>query len=656
MSLLKENRIAFILIGLLAGILYINTASHEFVLDDKIVITENQFTKQGFSGIKDIFLHDSMTGFFGKDKNLVSGGRYRPLSMAIHAIEWEFFGDHPMPYHLVNILLYILTGILLLYVLYQIFPTSKDTPIISIAFIATALYIANPLHTEVVANIKSRDEIISIGLALVAFHYVLKYLRTTQIKYGILSGVVLFVSLLSKETSIVFIGLIPITIYIFLKDYDLKKVLQSTLPLIISLVVYVITRYLVIGSAKTTIARELMNNPFLNSSGSEKFATIFLTLLHYLKLSFVPHPLTHDYYPKQIPIVGWDDIGALTSLLIHVVILAFGFYGLVKRKVFGFIALGYIGTLILFTNLFFPIGTFMNERFLYVPSMVIAIGMAYYLIEIKRPKLALSIAGVLILLYSAKTITRNFAWESDSTLALTDINISSGSAKCNMAAGLAMIDQAEKERSETKKKLHLNKAVKYLTTSLTIYPTYLPPTLLLGNAYSMLKNHEAAYQSYENCLQLSPGYNHAILNLEYVAQSATEAQQYEIAKNSYLLILKYQPNNASILEKLGELFGKNLQNPGQAIQYLLKANELTPNNDGILQKLGVAYALTGDNKSAIKWFEQGVKADTLNARLLLNLGIAHQYEGNMELGNKYLQKAFKLEPELQARSNSNVTE
>ena len=121
MNFLIQNKNAVLLTGILGFLLYANTLSHGFVLDDKIVITENQFTKQGFSGIKDIFTHDSMTGFFGRDKNLVAGGRYRPLSMAIHAVEWEIFGDWPLVYHLINVLCYALTGILLFFVLLQFF-------------------------------------------------------------------------------------------------------------------------------------------------------------------------------------------------------------------------------------------------------------------------------------------------------------------------------------------------------------------------------------------------------------------------------------------------------------------------------------------------------------------------------------------------------
>ena len=56
-----------------------------------------------------------------------------------------------------------------------------------------------------------------------------------------------------------------------------------------------------------------MNNPFLKIegnqwvpfSGAEKMATIFYTLGYYIKLLLVPHPLTHDYYPRHIDIMNW---------------------------------------------------------------------------------------------------------------------------------------------------------------------------------------------------------------------------------------------------------------------------------------------------------------------------------------------------------------
>jgi len=143
--------------------LYIYSVSFDYVLDDQIVITKNQFTNKGFSGIGSILSTESMQGYFGEQKNLVVGARYRPLSIVSFAIENELWGLNSFMSHLINVLLYALTGILLYRVLLMLFPAKDDThPFFNIPFIAALLYIVHPIHSEVVANVKGRDEIMTL--------------------------------------------------------------------------------------------------------------------------------------------------------------------------------------------------------------------------------------------------------------------------------------------------------------------------------------------------------------------------------------------------------------------------------------------------------------------------------------------------------------
>jgi len=62
-SILTSRKMYWV-VPFLAFILYANTLSNDFVLDDGIVITENDFTKKGFSGIWEILTTDSFHGFF----------------------------------------------------------------------------------------------------------------------------------------------------------------------------------------------------------------------------------------------------------------------------------------------------------------------------------------------------------------------------------------------------------------------------------------------------------------------------------------------------------------------------------------------------------------------------------------------------------------
>jgi len=199
LKLSKEN----IAIFLLAFGLYANTLGHKYALDDKIVITENQFTTQGFSGISDLLTTDVFVGFYGKEKNLVTGKRYRPLSLVTFAIEWQLFGKNPFMSHLINLLLYALTGILLYTLMKMVLPDKLDNPwYLTTPMIIAALYIVHPLHTEVIANIKGRDEILSLLGSLGALYYTLKWLEMKKLMHMVLSSLCLFLALLFRLRSI----------------------------------------------------------------------------------------------------------------------------------------------------------------------------------------------------------------------------------------------------------------------------------------------------------------------------------------------------------------------------------------------------------------------------------------------------------------------
>ena len=99
-------RLLVYIIGGLSLVYYINSLGGGFVMDDAIVIIDNQYTLKGISGWPGIFENDTFYGFFrevGKD-HLVAGGRYRPLSLALFALEGQIFGFKPIVFHFFNIL------------------------------------------------------------------------------------------------------------------------------------------------------------------------------------------------------------------------------------------------------------------------------------------------------------------------------------------------------------------------------------------------------------------------------------------------------------------------------------------------------------------------------------------------------------------------
>lgn len=668
----SKNWMPYIITFLLGFALYANTVPFKYALDDKLYITANEFTKKGFDGFHDIWTNDLMTGFFGSKKNLVEGGRYRPLAQTTHAIEWALFGENPHISHFINVVLYGLTGVLLLTVLQRIFGRNEKRWWWSLAFVATALFLAHPTHTEVGANIKSRDEIMSLLFALMAFRSVLVFIEKNNKSALLLSGLWFFASLLSKESSVTFLGLIPLTLIFFPKGNLTKSALSLT-SMAVFTVVYLAIRFTVFADQGNTlnVAEELMNKPYLLASPDERLASIFFTMGLYIKLLLFPHPLTHDYYPfhpfrtfeelsnGSAEYLNWSDNGAIISLAIYGLMVLFGLYTLVRKftgkeaNIYGYGILVYLGTFILFSNLFFDIGAFMNERFIYIPSLGFTIIVAHVLVNVIGKKAgqnaAMALFAIIMLGYSGKTIARNYAWENDRTLSAADIGTSDGSAKIRMTYSSELLERAkEKGTSEAERQRLLNEAEQMCLSSLKIYPKYFPPLDILGNIYFEKKNYGYSAHYFKQAVKYKPNDTRIRQNTEAVGNVALNAGDADAAIEAYsALAAIYKGKDLSrVYSGIGEAYGKIKQDIPSSKKYLQLAQQTDPENSAVYQKLGIVYAMTGKADSALYNFNEALRLDPGNARVLMNLGVLYSQLGQTELGSKYLQDAYAKDPSL----------
>lgn len=652
--------------------LYTNSLWFDFNLDDGLMITENKFTKQGIGGIKEILTNDAFVGFFGKQKNLVAGGRYRPLSQVMFAIEYQIFGANPFPGHLINITMYAFLCWFLFLILRKLFKVDNKIPWYkSMPFIITVLFASHPLHTEVVANIKGRDEIMSLLGSLTALYYMMRYLESKKILHLLIALLFLFLGLLSKENAITFVAIIPLTLFVFRKE-KIKDYLFITIALIGVAGVFMILRTVVLGSfINNEIEKELLNNPFLGSTSVQKYATILYTWLIYIKLLFIPHPLTHDYYPKQIPIIGIADIRAIAPLVIYSVLTIWACVKIQNKNIIAYSILFFVLSFSIVSNLVFPIGTFMNERFMFISLLGFCIIVSYFIVSV-LPKwikdksslknVSIGILVVILSAYSLKTFTRNFVWKDGYTLFTTDAKTSTNSAKCNVSAGELSINKALKEKDETVKRQLLLDAVNFLNKGVAIHPLYVGGWLKLGDAHLYLEEWQQSIISYQNALKINPTHKDALNNLLYVAQKSNDNGFLNESMIAYKTLINYQPDSlllytqlADVFEKenkvdsaiywcnmalkknarfgtgytkLGEIYGKMLNDINTSISFLLKAYEINPKDVSTLENLGVAYGIKSDFQKSIQFFEAAIKITPDNPQLYTNLAGTYMNMGN----------------------------
>lgn len=601
-----RNYFVYLILFGLSFALYRESIGFGYVLDDVIVLSENSFVQKGFKGIKDILSKESFTGYFGTQKDLVAGSRYRPLSIVSFAIEHEFLGNYPAASHLINILLYAFTACLI-FRLFQLFNISKpDSPwYLALPFIGALLFVAHPIHSEAIANIKGRDEILCLLFAIAAL---ISWIRFYDTKFKVHAGASMLwfcLALFSKENAVTFVLIIPLTIYFF-RSSSLKLSLLSAWPLYLCFVFFILVRWKVIGYflSNGVVITDLMNNPFVGMRLDEKIATIFYTILWYFKLLIFPHPLTHDYYPYHVPKVGFTHFIPIVSVLVCGILCWLAYHFRSKNKTISYSICYYFITFSIVSNFVFPVGTFMNERFLYMPSLAFSLVSAFaisQLVELQKYKWPTLLFTLLLLLaYSYRTLTRVPDWKDGFTLNLSAVNVSKNSARINLFTGVSYYQKSQPEDNEAKKMEYLKTAEMYIDRSLAIFPEY-------GQGLNMKAGILAEYLKKDNDI-------HSFLKkLEPVIKAKPDLD----FVTKYMEFLTKDPENNGImlpyLKHVGyDLLYKEKRNYQFALHFLGMAYKINDHDPEICYYIGLCYkemARFGKVSSAkIQEFENNAKA------------------------------------------------
>ncbi|MBK7342131.1 MAG: glycosyltransferase family 39 protein [Saprospiraceae bacterium] len=574
---------ALVLLAALAIIPYWQSLNYEYVLDDQIVISKNNFTKKGFGGIWDILRTESMSGYFGEQKDLVAGARYRPLSIVTFAIEYSIMPDNPWIGHLGNILFYALTSLLLYRILVLLFPLAAHRQWWwSIPFVAGVMYALHPIHTEVVANIKGRDEILVFLGALGSLWFTLRYMAEKHYKWLILSGISFFLALLSKENAITFLAVIPAILWFFTSARK-EDYVRTFTPILSASILYLLIRYNVIGyflSSGKEIT-DLMNNPFIEMRIDEKLATIVYTLGLYLKLLLFPHPLTHDYYPYAIPIMNWGKWQVWLSLAAYAGMIYIFFKGYRQKTLAAFSVLFFLATISIVSNLVFPVGTFMNERFIFISSMAFVIVVAWLLVE-KLPQwipgkvglpLGLLLAGLIVTGYGLKTWNRIPVWENALTLNSAAIKVSPNSARANTFMATALYQEYRATEDPEEQKKILGDMGIYIRRAVDIYPAYFSGLTM----YVGVLSEEFRYD--KDIDKLLAGFRRVFENRDYL-QFVDQYMDYLDGQPQYtekVLEFYYQVGY--------QIFWQQRRNKQYALKYLQRGLNLQPANAALQNAL-----------------------------------------------------------------------
>lgn len=697
-----------IIIVVTCFLLYGQSLSNGYNIDDDYVCENHQLVQQGIKGIPEIF-----ASRYNNSGGVMFG--YRPVTIAVYAIEYQIFGESPAVGHFFNIIYYIIVCIILFFFLRNLLKTKFASTIRVLPIIATVIFMTHAIHTEVVLSLKNREEILCLIFCLSSAMLALRYYDKRRIIDIVFAIILLGIGFLTKESAIVFLAITPLSIIFFRTDIKLptfsgvgKKIVTyfkrniflttfgclvlailtarviinwkfDFMPIflkgavirpiyfvfLISYIIVTIKRYgkaslckrniiiwsailvltilwsywalivatilllvslsendeiavtpnwkinkswqkikvilpfallLIIATAIIAIAHYLPDsmlpksnavmskwqNPiFAEESAGNRFAIAMYSLIFYLKLLFVPHPLRYYYGYRIIPDVGLENPIVILSIVVYIALIVIAIWLFNRRNIISYGILFYLIGIFPFSNLFFPFTGIIGERMLFGPSIGFALAIGYIIIlifkatnETNRQKAfaIYALVAMLVLPSVFETTHRNAAWKDRETLFWYDMKYLEESAKANViyANLLSRKVYDNPARMGTEKSMRdIKDAEKMYRQALDIDSTY-------ANAwYNLAYLRQIVYQDYDNSEQMfkkALGYDSTLNNSYYFLGMA------EVMKGKYSEAIE------------------NLEKYSQAETYDEKFYDLT------YFFIGKSYFELGDNTKAAEYY------------------------------------------------------
>jgi hypothetical protein len=694
-------RLRALLVVIVSIALNINTIGNEYALDDEMVINNNMNVHRGFSGISYILTTDAYQGFLDviSANTPLSGGRYRPLSIVTFAIEEQLFGE-PMGNeywearkkfeelqrsatdsrqveeaaqkvndikakinastlklapvrHLFQVLWFALSMFVLFWFLHKYLLAAYP----DIALLATLLFVFHPVHTEVVANVKSRDEIFSLLFIMLTCVMVFRYEEQPTVKNLVWTGLSAAGALLSKEYAIL-LPLIALSAVVLVKKKKIMDAVKSPWFMVLSLLavlLLLVRQGIVGGNKKFSLITDVLNDPFMYATVQQKIATKIALLDQYLRLLLFPHPLSADYSFNHYPYLTFADWQVWLSIAVWGAIVFMSVKLWQQRHILAFACIFFLSFFMLVNNILFDIGATMGERLIYHSSLGFCIVVAWLVIKgteklqasVSVKQALVSVVSLLVLTgYGYKTIARNPDWKNDYTLFTRDVRYISNSALTNGNAGAQYYNKGYEDLKSSPAPnqadsalflAYVDTAIIYLDRALKIHPRYVASYINRALCYSTKGNIDSAIIDWKFAASYFNGRHpslieHARMLLSRGKQLGAE-KNYSMSSKVLRDASQIDAGNAEIWNNLGGSEFMQAKFP-EAAQAFNEALAINPNLQDARMGAGAAMSFIE--------LKQKVAADSLNPALWNELADAYRQANFTTLSEEAAQKSRQL--------------
>ncbi len=606
----------FLLLAMLATLIYSNTFSVPFVFDDVRNVIEN-------SRIKEL-------------RNFLdfSGSRY--MGFLSFALNYHFGQLNPFGYHLVNLFIHVTNGFLVYLLVLLLFRTptivSCDMKVPSswIAFATALLFISHPIQTQAVTYIVQRFASLATLFYLLAVVSYMKW-RQAESKEGYLwYGFALLSTILAmktKEISFTLPAMLLLIEKVFFRRREGKQWI-ALVPFLVTLLIIPFSRIDVVGGAENGFAQET------TEIGRSKYLfTQFRVIITYVRLLLFPMNQNLDYdYPIYRSL--FDPSVSMSVLFLSVLlVLAIYFVFISSSALFRLIGFGILWFFLALSieSSIIPIRDVIFEHRLYLPSIgFFMVFSLFFFSTWDRMNWYIPAFVSIVFIFSIATYRRNNVWIEELTLWQDVVSKSPMKARGHNNLG----DVFSRDNK-------IEEAIAHYAEALRIDPDYINAHINIGVDLEREGKLQEAEAHYREALQIDPQFRKLYFNLGLVLMKQERLDQ---AAEFLQKALQLDPEFVLAHNLLGEVFGHQGR-LADAMMHYSEALRMNPHFAEAHDNLGVAFTKQGKFAEAVDHFLAAIQDDPSLERAYNNLGVAYYRVGRLESAAQAFETILKINPQ-----------
>ena len=620
------------LVLLCASLPYLNTLLNGFVHDDNRQVLANPYIRS-FRHLPEIF-GTTVWSFLGAQGFT---NYYRPMMTLGYLLCYQFFGQLPYGFHLVNVALHVAV----VYVLFRL--TEKLFRDRILAAIAAAVFALHPIHTESVAWIAAVTDLELTFFYLLTFWFYVEVARpdggrSDRVQLAMVGSFVL--TILSKEQALTFPLLAMVYEHGYRDDRSDTTMWQKlgrygVLWLLAS--AYLLFRIRLLGALAPVLQKP-------NLTWYETVLSGFALVEQYVGKLLWPAKLCAFYvFRKSLSLLDPRVLAGVAAMALGLVL----FRLLWKRaRLASFGMLWMFITLAPVLNARWMAANVFTERYLYLPSVGFCWLMAWSWFELWRLlqhhaavwRWACVLASLIILsLAFVRIVTRNREWRTEEVLFARTLAASPDAYPIRTNLGAAFWERGDVKSAEREwltmlktnpkdaivlsdlglvalKEKRYTEAADFFRRSMRVKPNYTESHVNLGSAYLEMGETDRAELQFRAAVALSPLNARAHDELGKILMGAGRLQE---AEEQFRLSVESTPNVAGY-DALGDIY-RSWDQPKPAERAYREALSLDEFDSHAHFNLGSLYAAAGQTAEAVREYQAGLVTDPSNPEALAAL-------------------------------------